>query len=216
PASERPEDYERINRSANQIALPLHADDTTTLALMAHLISERREPMFSRVRGIFSNLIATKYFKPGFDAVREEAFRNSGDYTGEFAEGTALLALSRVGSARDLRRMRSQLEASIAKGGYSHLRSDLFTAIGQLVARLYPIGSASRDEWLRWLEGFCAHPTPQQKETDCPSLAARALGIAGTAESKALLQSLIRADEPLNGSFAWAISDIEARLSRGP
>ena len=50
-------------------------------------------------------------------------------------------------------------------------------------------------------------PKMQQKAADCPSLAAQALGIAGSEQSKKVLESLIRQDEPnLGGVYRWGYS----------
>lgn len=202
-------EYQRINGLTNQILMNLHADDSETLAVMTRFVLEHPEPLFSHVRGQFAGSIAAKYFRPGFDAVRAEAFRNSAETWS--SEQEALGGLSRIGDEPDLLKLRGEAEAIIAVGTHRQISGDLFRAMGELAARCFPSGSRKRDEWRKYFERFCASPTAREKEIGCQGMAAFALHYIGNAETKALLQSL-KADTNLTSGYRWAIENIDARL----
>ncbi|MDQ3545379.1 MAG: hypothetical protein M3429_02495 [Verrucomicrobiota bacterium] len=210
---DRTAEFERINRLANGIVLALHADDLPTLQRMTRIILSRPENIRESVRGEFAVAIASNYFRPGFDAIREVAFENSDTWS---SEGAALTNLSRVGNTRDLERMRREAEAIIAAGQDRQVRYSLFWAMGELAARCYAEGSSKRAEWRKWFERMCARPTPQERKLDGPNLAASALHYIGNEETRALLESLQANDPAMRGAFSWAIRDIEARLKQQP
>lgn len=158
---DRTAEFERINRLANGIVLALHADDLPTLQRTTRIILSRPENIRESVRGEFAVAIASNYFRPGFDAIREVAFENSDTWS---SEGAALTNLSRVGNTRDLERMRREAEAIIAAGQYRQVRYSLFWAMGELAARCYAEGSSKRAEWRKWFEK-CAHVPLRKRES---------------------------------------------------
>jgi hypothetical protein len=184
------DEYPRINRLANEIVMALHADDSKTLQAMARFVIDHPEPIFSSVRGEFSAFLAAKYFGPGLDAVRAEAFRNA--ESTQFSEQAALEGLGRIGNERDLARLRAEAEQIVAARRYRLILNDLFVAMGQLTARCYPEGSQKRNEWRKWFEGLCVSPPDGELKGDCRAAALGALHFVGNAETKALLQSRIK------------------------
>jgi hypothetical protein len=206
------EEYQRINHLADIIVREVHSDDARTLQAMARFVVDHPAPLFSSVRGQFASRIAAKYFRPGFDAVRAEAFRNRGDTW--FSEQAALEGLGRIGNERDLARLRAQSEQIITRGEYRLILGDLFVAMGQLSARCYPEGSQPREQWRKWFEGFCVSPPSGEIKEYCRGYALRALHFVGNAETKALLQSRIKPGDPMTLSYQWAIDTIDTRLSR--
>lgn len=194
-------EYERATRLVNDIISDLHADDHATLQRMAQIIFARPESVGEWVRGEFAAAIAVRNFRPGFDAVRMVAFEDPPDAWS--SAGAALSGLSRIGNAHDLDRMKAEVEAMLEAGRVRQVRYSLFRAMGGLTAHCYPEGSRKRDQWRKWFERICAHPTPEEEKMDGPSLAASSLHFIGNAETKALLQSLERDDpkcaEPSKG-----------------
>ena len=203
-------EYERTGPLVNDTISDLHADDVATLQRMAQIILTRPDGVRAWVRGEFAAAIASRYFRPGFDAVRAVAFDDPPDDWS--SAGAALSGLSRIGSARDMDRMKTEAEKIMTEGQYRQVRYSLFWAMGELAARCYPEGSRKRDQWRKWFERICAHPTPEEKKLDGPGMASMALHFIGNAETKALLQSLERSEPEMRGAFNWAIQNIDARL----
>ena len=203
-------EYERTGPLVNDTISDLHADDVATLQRMVQIILTRPDGVRAWARGEFAAAIARHYFRPGFDAVRAVAFEDPPDDWSSAA--AALGGLSRIGNARDLDRMKAEAEKIMAEGQYRQVRYSLFRAMGELAARCYPEGSRRRDQWRKWFERICAHPTPEEKKLDGPGMASMALHFIGNAETKALLQSLERNEPEMRGAFNWAIQNIDARL----
>jgi hypothetical protein len=203
-------EYGRTRQLVNDTISDLHADDIATLQRMAQIILTRPAGVRAWARGEFAAAIAVQYFRPGFDAIRAVAFDDPPDDWS--SAGAALGGLGRIGSARDLERMKAEAETIMAEGQYRQVRYSLFPAMGELAARCYPEGSRRRDQWRKWFERICAHPTSKEKKLDGPSIASMALHFIGNAETKALLQSLERNEPEMRGAFNWAIQNIDVRL----
>ncbi|MBA3608950.1 MAG: hypothetical protein H0W43_10675 [Chthoniobacterales bacterium] len=209
-STNRTAEYERINRLLSSVVQELHADDLPTLQQMARLILRRPKVIRDYVRGEFAVAIATNYFRPGFDAVRDVAFENSESWSSESA---ALRNLSRIGNRHDLARMKTEAEAIIAAGQRREVLFHLLRATGELARRCYPENSAPREELRRWLERICIQPTSEEEKVGAQGGASMALDFIGNAETKELLESFQRAQSPeRQTTYDWTIRNIEARL----
>lgn len=202
-------EFERINRLLSGLVQELHADDIPTLQQMARLILRRPKVIRENVRGEFAVAIATNYFRPGFDALREVAFENSVSWS---SEGAALNNLSRVGNRHDLARMKTEADAIIAAGKRREVLARLLRAMGELARRCYPENSAPRAELRSWFERMCVHPTAQEEKVGAQGGASMALQFIGNAETKEILESFQRT-QPLEqrALYDWTIRNIEAR-----
>ena len=210
-SADRMAEFERITRLVSSVVQNLHADDIPTLQQMARLILRRPKVTRDSVRGEFAMAIASNYFRPGFDAVRDVAFENS--ESSWSSEGAALNNLSRIGNRHDLARMKTEAEAIIAAGQRREVLSHLLRAMGELARRCYPEDSAPRDQLRRWFERICVHPTREEEKVGAQGGASMGLHFIGNAETKALLESFQRAQTPeRRTTYDWTIRNIEARL----
>lgn len=204
-------EFERITRLVSSVVQNLHADDIPTLQQMARLILRRPKVIRDNVRGEFAMAIASNYFRPGFDAVRDVAFENS--ESSWSSEGAALNNLSRIGNRHDLERMKVEAEGIIAAGQRREVLFHLLRAMGELARRCYPENSAPREQLRKWCERICAHPTSEEEKVGAQGGASMALHFIGNAETIALLESFQRAQPPeRRTTYDWTIRNIEARL----